>query len=371
MRSVKRKTASLKSPERLHPLRPAHHSFREERALRIKLEPRPRDPLLWDYELPLRGSYYPLGFPLEIRTNSPDVLEAAEESWGKFHKSFSTPPVRIRLGVLPGSSSLCPAAPSCRGQQNLITQVADGENYLVSDIREGFAFGWVSEAAARKHIYLRNFMEGPALVMLECLYLTPVHAACISLDSCGVLLCGDGGAGKSSLSYACARSGWTFLSDDASMLVRKSPGRLVIGNPYRMRFRDSARELFPELRSERVSVRLSGELAIELATASVPGITTASVCTVDYLVFLNRYNPEPEGLFRFPRERALSWLNQVVRYGEQPLRAEHKAVLRRLAAVEMFEMRYTKMDTALRLLEGLVRDRPGAADAALAAAGEY
>ena len=155
------------------------------------------------------------------------------------------------------------------------------------------------------------------------------------------------------------------------MLVRKNPGRLVIGNPYQIRFRDSATALFPELSTERVSERLSGELSIELATASVPGIATVSECMVDYLVFLNRYNPEPEGLFRFPKDEALAWLNQVVCWGDRHLRDKHKAVLKQLATAEIFEMRYTKMDTALRLLESLVRDRPATAYPCLATAGEY
>jgi hypothetical protein len=264
-----------------------------------------------------------------------------------------------------------PPAPSCRGQHNLITLVADAENYLVSDTQKGVAFGWLSEAAARKHAYLRcHFIEGSVLIMLECLYLTPVHAACVALEGRGVLLCGDGGAGKSSLSYACARNGWTFLSDDSAPLVRKNPGRLVIGSPYQMRFRDSAQELFPELSTNSVTERRSSELSIELETGSVPGIAIASRCNVDYLVFLNRYHPQPEGLFRFPREQALLWLSQVVSYGEHTIRAEHKAVLRKLAAAEVFEMRYTRMDTALHLLEGLVRDRPVVADPCLVGAGE-
>ena len=40
------------------------------------------DPLLRGIDLPLYGAYYPLGYRAEITTNSPDVLEAARESWG-------------------------------------------------------------------------------------------------------------------------------------------------------------------------------------------------------------------------------------------------------------------------------------------------
>jgi hypothetical protein len=40
------------------------------------------DPLLRGIDLPLYGAYYPLGYRAEVTTNSPDVLEAAVESWG-------------------------------------------------------------------------------------------------------------------------------------------------------------------------------------------------------------------------------------------------------------------------------------------------
>ena len=138
-----------------------------------------------------------------------------------------------------------------------------------------------------------------------------------------------------------------------------------------MRFRDSAQELFPELSTRSVTERLSGELSIELETASVPGISTTTQCTIDYLVFLNRYNPQPEGLLRLEGEQVLPWLRQVVCYGEARLRDEHRATLGKLATAGIFEMRYTKMDTALGLLEGLVRNGRVPAEPCLVAAGEF
>ena len=60
------------------------------------------DPDLYDFEMPLQGVYHPLGFPLEIATNSHEVLAAAEESWGHFRPMFSAPPLQARIGVLDG-----------------------------------------------------------------------------------------------------------------------------------------------------------------------------------------------------------------------------------------------------------------------------
>ena len=57
------------------------------------------DPYLYYAEMPLTAVHYPLGFPLELGTNSEDVLEAAEESWGSFTQQFSTPALQLKVGV--------------------------------------------------------------------------------------------------------------------------------------------------------------------------------------------------------------------------------------------------------------------------------
>jgi len=318
--------------------------------LKISVE----DPLLCDFELPLQSTHYHLGFPLEIVTNSSQVLAAAEESWGNFRRVFSEPPVQIRIGVCEGGLS-CPPPPVCRSQRNLLIHVADRENFVVSDMRCGFAFGWLTKATVRSGAYLRyHFLEGVAWSLLEHLYLTSIHAACVALEGRGVLLCGDSGAGKSSLAYACARRGWTFLSDDSSCLVRKRHGRVVTGNPHSMRFRESAAELFPELTNQRVTRRLSGDMAIELPTASVPGIKISSECPVDYIVFLNRMEPDPSGLSHFPKGRALEWFEQVICYGEEDVRVAQRASLQNLLAAHVLELRYSDLATAVSHLETLV-----------------
>jgi len=337
----------------------------------MKLQSSMGDPLLYEFDLPLRATYYFMGFPVEIITNSAEVLAAAQESWGMFCKIFSEPPVQIRIGVLPGSTDGCPSLPTCRGQRNLITQLANSENFMILDTRQGFAFGWLTQAAVNSRAYLRyHFLEGTAWILLEALYLTSVHGACVELDGHGVLLCGDSGAGKSSLAYSCARNGWKYLSDDATCLVRKAVGRMVTGNPYQMRFRESAVALFPELIHQRVTPRATGEMAIELPTTASQEISIISECSVDYIVFLNRFEALPCGLARFPKERAMQWFQQVVCYGERHVREAHCATLRKLFAAEFFEMRYTQMDSARRLLEMLVRNGPVDANAALIIAGE-
>jgi hypothetical protein len=214
------------------------------------------DPVLSRFEMPLRETFYPLGFPLEMSTNSEEVLNSAAASWQGFTKLFDTPPSQMRVGVKGRGPSHCPPTPVCRAQQHLSCIIADGENFSIADLSQRFAFVWLTDAAVANRGYLRYFfIESPAMSMLATSYTTAIHAACVEHKGCGILLCGDSGAGKSSLSYACARAGWTYVTDDASFLVNNRSDRLVVGNCNQARFRPSATELFSELAGKDIFQR--------------------------------------------------------------------------------------------------------------------
>ena len=313
------------------------------------------DPILYDFELPLRKTFYPRGFPVEIATNSSEVLLAAEESWATCQQAFTEDPILLNIGVADGGPDGSSISPVCRGRNNMLSLVADAYNFYVCDLRHGFGYSWVTrKTVENRAAYRYHFLEGMALSLLMSRYMTPVHAACVSLKGQGVLLCGDSGSGKSSLSFACARRGWTFVADDASSLVRHRSGRVVVGNPHQIRFRESAIELFPELRYEQLTRRVNGEMAIELPTSSLAHIQTAPQAEVDHIVFLNRKEFTPVRLSRLAVEKVLPWFEQVLSYGETDIRGAQKASLRNLLAANLVEMSYSDLDSAVSCLESMV-----------------
>ena len=97
---------------------------------------------------------------------------------------------------------------------------------------------WLTTAAVAHRNYMRYFfLEGPAQGHISTSHTTAIHAACVELEGTGILLCGDSGAGKSSLAYSSARAGWTYITDDGSYLVNNRTDRLVVGNCNLVRFR--------------------------------------------------------------------------------------------------------------------------------------
>jgi hypothetical protein len=312
------------------------------------------DPRLRDFEMPFRASYYPLGFPLTITTNSTEALTAADESWGRFRRLYSKTELHMRIGVTNHGASASNTIPNIREQCGFRAHVADAENFAFADIKRGFAFAWLTRATVVDRAYLRwCFLESVTWDLLE-RYLTPIHGGCVQLNGRGVLLCGDSGAGKSSLSYACARNGWAFLSDDSTCLVQGREGPVVVGDPSTIRFRESAIELFPELKTQSFARRFTGEMAIELPTSHVPEIRTISECPVDYIVFLNQGHRGPACLFPFPTQTALHWLEQVIFCTEKEIMDVHKASLRKVLTAQVFELRYSDLASAVEQLTSLV-----------------
>ena len=167
-------------------------------------------------------------------------------------------------------------------------------------------------------------------------------------------LAGESGSGKSTLAYACARAGWTFTSDDASYLLWESADLDVRGNSHQVRFRPSARELFPELQGRSLTPRAAGKPSIEVFTAELPGIVTAKESQVHYIVLLNRRISSPVELTPLTREEMLPQLDGSL-FAEEWTPHPRAKLLERLCAANMYELRYSDFEGAIGLLERLVR----------------
>ena len=55
------------------------------------------EPVLANAELPHKVTFYPLGFPVEIVTNSQEILDAAAESWLGYARLFKTKPIQVHI----------------------------------------------------------------------------------------------------------------------------------------------------------------------------------------------------------------------------------------------------------------------------------
>jgi hypothetical protein len=220
-----------------------------------------------------------------------------------------------------------------------MSAISDAENFAVCDYTRNFAFCRLNQNADRDFISY-YYLQALVNFSLTQLYLTPVHAACVARNGRGVLLCGESGAGKTSLAYHCARNGWTYVSDNESWLVRGQEP-LLVGDPRRIRFRETAVQLFPELMGKQAVPHPNGKLSIELITSH---IATSQSCHIARVVFLSRK----------PGDAVEHLLSEIPVY-EDHVRRAHRASLEKIAQLDPVELSERRLDDAARILEELVK----------------
>lgn len=322
-------------------------------------EPVIKDPLLTRVPLDQEGLFYRFGFPLRIRSNSTIPLSAAAISYRGYRQKFDVPPLDVRVLVAETSGPARTEPPVFRSQGNLMTIVIDSENFASLDLNTGFGFGWVTRATADKSDYFRQcFLDVITYCLLEAQYLATVHSACVRYCGVGFLLAGPSGAGKSSLAYACARRGWTYISDDLCVFHRASQVPIIIGHPENFRFRESAGQLFPEFEGLTGTLRPYGKPSIEIRTASLDGFATADESPVSCVVFLNREGFHGGMPVLLPVSPEVAWqrLSLSLWAVQLPALEERVEALRRLMDLPLYELRYGPFDAAIDLLETLAEN---------------
>jgi len=321
----------------------------------INFVARPQDTLLCNMDLPLRRTFFPLGFGVVIVTNRREVMAAAEASFGHRSPQHGDANLEIRIGVSEGASGQTPPSPVRREYNHLYTMVANPENQAVLDLRTGENFVWLDESAVRDELYLRhNFLEKVVYLLLGAMVVTDIHTACVSKHGKGILLCGDSGAGKSTLSYACARAGWTYISDDTCYLLNDSNPPRVIGHSHRLRFRPEAKTLFPELRDREIIQRMEGKPSIEVSASDLPHFERSNETNVCALVYLCRSPSTRPALVPLPSGRGIQLMSEGL-YSAGEIREKHLKALERLGGIASFELHYLSLEDAISQLDHLVR----------------
>jgi hypothetical protein len=307
------------------------------------------DPLQLNAEMPLAATYYPAGFPLHVTTNSRHVIEAAAESWSCWSREFDVEPLRLRVVIEPAGELAGP--PTFRLHSHMVSVVSDAHNFAAADTRRLIASIHLSEQTAADHAAMRWFyVESIAYLLLAQRYLVAVHAGCVARGGAGLLLCGASEAGKSTLAFACARAGWTYVCDDCTWLLAGSADRTAIGKPHQVRFRHDVARHFPELAGHIARTRPNGKLSIELPTSLFPEIATASRCPIAGVVFLDRASGGPVRAESIASDEAVdTLLSDMPSYGED-VDAIHEETIGALRGLPAWRLHYQSLEQALRLL---------------------
>ena len=270
-----------------------------------------------------------MGHALEISTNSADVLAVAANLWDEFPPLAQSAPMPLTIEVFDGRTAT--RLPSIEYEARSITITQGPENSGVADLNGGVGVIRVSADLTRRGPWFAYyFLEPIAYALLGIRHFTMIHAACVALENSAVLLCGASGAGKTCLAYACAKRGWSFVTGDAAHLVRRTIPPAIIGRPFSIRFRSSAKRIFPELTRYRTSIRPNGKRDLELDPRNL-GVRIALQAQPGLIVLLNRVASigkpamEPVAI-----DQARNLLGEWILLGDSCLRSEQRAALERL-----------------------------------------
>jgi len=301
-------------------------------------------------ELFLSGTYYPFGFRLDIATNSPEVLAAAEASWGGGGEEF--PGATLRMSVVVAPEGGLAQTGTHRKVGHLYSAICDPDNFALVDTERQVAAVHVSQETASDQGRLRwFFVEAIPHMMLCQRQVVMIHAGLVASDGGAVMLCGRSMSGKSTLAYACARAGWTFLSDDCTTLLADSTDRIAMGLPREIRFRADAAQLFPELEGCVARARPTGKLAIEIPTTALD-IETGDRAPIRGIAFLERRSGAASARCITGDEAVDRLFAEMATYGPE-VDAIHARAVERLAAVPAHILRYDTPDDGVRLLSSL------------------
>jgi len=252
------------------------------------------DPLGHTACLAHRAAFALLGVPLEIRSNSPSVIAAAEQAFGQWRGLAPELVVPVEPAIV--SVVVHPVAPRLLdGEPRAFVQrvhgrcflASDGVNMLTAQYDQGRGLAFVSpELLLRGDELLQNVLQLLALLLVTQHDRVPLHAGAVVQDGLAILLAGPSTAGKSTLCYACLRDGFQLLAEDA-VYVSRRPALRLWGLGRNVHLLPDAVRFFPELADVPAQHQPNGKFKLTVDTSrfgpnrTVRHAERAVVCLVE------------------------------------------------------------------------------------------
>ena len=245
-----------------------------------------------------------LGARFEFRSHSAELLALVEATYKGLPAQLlhaavddTGPPLRITL-TLDEDDSLAEAqalpAPRNHGGAGLFATVMDAANFCLVAPAARSALVTISRGLLRRHSYNARYelLEFAVFMLASRTQgLVPMHAACVGVGGRGLLLIGDSGAGKTTLSLQSYIEGMEFLSEDACFVDPVSARVTGVSNHLHPRF-DALRFVEPEARRAQFAAspvirRRSGEQKYEIDLRDAGGALATAPVALAAIVLLS------------------------------------------------------------------------------------
>ena len=285
-----------------------------------------------------RELLYPLGYPVALETGDLRTEALIQKWWGGWPQLVSGEPLKVAIR----QGEIVERAMAFR---------SDSAGFCLEGAASAqFDANSLSLQVHTPRLLSEHFLHTALLAALDFSIFTPLHAACVVRNGLGIVLCGDSGAGKSTLAYACARRGWTLVSDD-SLHALPGHGTTIASFSSTIHLRGPVRAMFPELCSEQLGIAPNGKQALTILPAQ-RRFQTARTATVERTIFLSRRSGSP----RFSPYDPEAAARYFFKYLWQPgLPAHHRRLREIINSTEVLLFEFEQLDEAIDALEDLLK----------------
>jgi hypothetical protein len=295
-----------------------------------------------EVQTPLCEAFLIAGAAAEIRTNSEAILRVARECFPLLKRRPSVCELHFRLWVDPDGTSQPPwPLPYFRGLGPIVFGGFDSESSVLVNLTSRRVSGRFSPALAADSKYWKRVIfpriitaVGPAIGVTE------LHCACLAWNGSGLVLFGGPGAGKSTLTLALARQGFSLLSEDWTYFSRHGGDLGAWGIPSGVKLLPDAVRHFPELSRFQTSVGLNGEEAYQTQPERDFGVSLAQSCCPKWLVFLDRDQRAEFNISAMSSAQAEEILCRDLLAQTPKVRSFQKRIVNRLVKDGCWRLRY-------------------------------
>jgi hypothetical protein len=304
----------------------------------------PGDFLRTKVATPLTGQFWAAGVKLRITTNFEPILSAAlrafEETVPPGHDG--TDVIRLRFWVEDTPQSGPPkSTPYFRGLDHLVFAGFDSRNSILINLQNQLGIGRFTADIASDAKFWETILFPALLTILgPSAGLTPLHCACVAWKGSGLLLAGESGAGKSSISLALAQSGFDFLSDDRT-LIGEHQGRLLAwGVSKEMKQRIGSIAQFPFLNQIKPNDAFKRVDELRFDTRKISGVHHIRCCEPRWVVFLERQARPAFSLTHMTPQEAAWQLESQLHCETAGVRETQSRSVKNLVTNECYRLRY-------------------------------
>lgn len=239
--------------------------------------------LVFEDEIPV------LGIPVHFRSNRQLVIERVNSAlghWNLLAEEFCDREFKLVVDIITQVSTCKSTSASINfyhwfhGDTYLACQ--DG-NLLSANLGKGKALAFVTpDLLGDEPAFTWFVIEALALILMPASRRVAFHASAVTKAGKGIAFIGRGGAGKSSLAYACLRRGFNLLSEDIIYAGTESDYR-IWGNATKIHLLPDSIRLFPELKGRDPRLHPNGKFKIAVPLSEIdsssPALQVKSITT--------------------------------------------------------------------------------------------